>query len=276
MQVKTYRYRSARGFRKKSLLRMIDRNLIVETLRAALQPLPYVHALWLEGADAGGMLDAYSDIDLWVDVDDDSEAAATDAVEAALQSLSPIDARHIIPHGHPKIRQRVYHLASSSPYLMIDFCWQLHSRDRKDSALVEGDAIESAKVIFDKSGVVHYLPDDPERYLARNRERLKACEYRYSQHCRVIKYVRRGQYPEAYAYYHRYVVEPLIDLLRLIHTPAHADYYLVHISQHIPQAECARLEEYLKAASLVEIEEKTETAQAWYAQLMAQLAAKGI
>ena len=35
----------------------MTRESILQTLRQALEPLPYVHALWLEGADAQQMVD---------------------------------------------------------------------------------------------------------------------------------------------------------------------------------------------------------------------------
>jgi len=43
---------------------MLLRNSIIQRLHAKLEPLPFIHALWLEGADANGHVDEYSDIDL--------------------------------------------------------------------------------------------------------------------------------------------------------------------------------------------------------------------
>lgn len=42
---------------------MITRDLIVERLRVGLEPLYYVNAMWLEGADANGHVDCYSDLE---------------------------------------------------------------------------------------------------------------------------------------------------------------------------------------------------------------------
>jgi len=90
----------------------------------------------------------------------------------------------------------------------------------------------------------------------------------WTQHKRVEKYVLRGQYLEAYAYYNRYVLEPLIDLLRLIYTPAHAHYYLIHISQHIPETERKLLEYYAQINTLIEIAEKMPSARKWFVELV--------
>jgi len=250
----------------------MNRNDIIEGLKSALEPLPYVYALWLEGADANGTVDEYSDLDFWLDFEDEYETQIISDVEATLSSLGEIGYKHVMNHGHPKIRQRTYHISGTSEYLMIDFCWQLHSRTLSgDSVLIKGDKIEAAKVIFDKANIVKYKDYDPADFAGFNDERLRECKYRFSQHCRVIKYVRRGLYAEAYAYYNRYVVEPLVDVIRLIYTPAHADYYLVHISQHVPKQVLQRLTGFLRVASLDDIENKTGEAQLWFAELLGQL-----
>jgi hypothetical protein len=93
---------------------MLDREVIVNKLREALEPLPFIHALWLEGADAIGAIDEYSDIDIWADFEDEYEEQVYDAVEGALSELAELDRKCAIRHGHPKIRQRIYHLSGTS------------------------------------------------------------------------------------------------------------------------------------------------------------------
>lgn len=249
----------------------MERNTIVEYLKEKLEPLPYVYAMWLEGADANGTLDEYSDIDIYIDIEDKNEMDAIEAVEKALNELGEVDYKYIMNHNHPKLRQRIYHMKDASEYLMIDFCWQLHSRNREEYTYIRGNKIEAAKVIFDKDNIIRYKDEDPKDYKEYNEECIDDCKYRYSQHSRVIKYVYRNQYPEAYAYYNRYVVEPLITLLRLIYTPAHIDYYLIHISSHIPEDERVKLEYFLKNSSLKDISDKIPQAQKWFNELLERL-----
>ena len=245
---------------------MFDRHVITGKLKEALEPLPFIYAFWLEGADANGMADEYSDIDFWVDFEDKYEEQAYDAVETALFELAVIEYKYVMRHGHPKIRQRIYHLAGTSEYLMIDFCWQLHSREKY--AFHENDKIETAKVIFDKNNVIGYKPLDLSDYSKQNKLRLEEAKYRRTQYCRAEKYVHRGQYLEAYAYYNRYVLEPLIDLIRLIYTPAYADYGFCHISQHVPPNERERLEYFARIGSLEDIKEKIPQAAKWFDELV--------
>ena len=247
---------------------MLERDDIIKSVQVALEPLPYIHALWLEGADANGNVDAYSDIDLWADFDDAYEAEAIEAVETALSTLAAFDSRDILPHEHPKIRQRIYHLEGTSRYCMIDFCWQLHSR--KAVMYIEGSRIENALPLFDKSNVLRWAAYNAESHAGEHKAILASAVYRYGQHARVLKYVRRGLYLEAYAYYNKYVLEPLIDLLRLIYTPANTDYYLVHISQHIPAKERVQLEHFAQTATLQDIEARLGEARPWFDALRKQ------
>jgi len=244
------------------------RDEIINHLREALEPLHFIYALWLEGADATGIDDEYSDIDFWVDVEDAYESRAFDAVETALSSFAQIDYKCVTLKEHPQLRQRIYHLSGTSEYLLIDFNAQLHSRPKAEYTYIENDTIEAVVVLFDKDNIIRYKPLVLSEYTDWNGIRLEQAKYRRSQQIRAEKYVRRGHYLEAYAYYNRYVLEPLIDLLRLIYTPAHADYYLVHISQHLPVFELEKLEFFARINSLEDIAEKLPQAGKWFDELV--------
>lgn len=246
----------------------MDRKIITEALRKKLEPLPFIYAMWLEGADATGLVDEYSDLDYYIDFEDEYEQQAIEAVEAALGEIAEIDYRYIMKHGHPKLRQRIYHLSGTSEYLMIDFCWQLYSRDKNECVYIKGNVVEAANIVFDKDGIIRYKEYNSNEFAPYNRTRLQECQYRYTQHSRVIKYINRKQYPEAYAYYDRYVVEPLLDILRIIYTPANADYHYVHISHHIPKKECERLEYFIKITSIEDIAERIPKAEEWFADML--------
>lgn len=255
---------------------MINSEIIIKRLKEELEPLQYVHAMWLEGADAIGQADEYSDIDIYIDIEDEYEQEAINKVENILSRVSEIDYKHVMNHGHPKLRQRIYHLKGSSEYLMIDFCWQLHSRDKEEYVYIKGNTIEAAKVIFDKSEVIRYKDYKENDYKSFNTEAFEDCKYRYSQHCRVTKYIHRGMYLEAYAYYNKYVLEPLIHVLRMIYTPAHAHYYLIHISQHLPKIEVEKLQFFAQISTLKDIEDRIPLAEIWFSDLVKRLKELGI
>ena len=50
----------------------LTRERVIQTLVVALKPLDYVHAFWEGGAAALNRIDEWSDIDLYLDVDDDA------------------------------------------------------------------------------------------------------------------------------------------------------------------------------------------------------------
>ncbi len=250
---------------------MITERQITEALKNELEPLPYVYAFWLEGSYAMGYADEYSDIDYWIDVDDDNVNNAIEHVETALKSLGELDERDETGNDHPKLGQIVYHIKGSSEYLVLDFNWQLHSRDRKEYHYIWNDIVEGAQVIFDKDNVVQFEEAD-EQELHRVKEECRTeCDYRYSQHLRVEKYINRGNYPEGYAYYNRYVIEPLVMLLRLKYTPLYPYHYLLHISKHMPQIVIDRLQKLIQLTTLEEMKHAMRNAEEWYQELHTEL-----
>ncbi len=154
---------------------------------------------------------------------------------------------------------------------MLDFNWQLHSRDRQEYHYIKDDIVEGALVIFDKDNVIHFEELD-EKEIARNKLKCKQeCDYRYSQHLRVQKYIKRNAYPESYAYYNKYVIEPLVVLLRLKYTPLYPYHYLLHISAQMPQTIVKRLERLIQVSSLNEMEIAMNEAVKWYQELRDEL-----
>ena len=239
------------------------REKICNAVEQKLRPLAFVYALWLEGADANGGVDEYSDLDLWIDVEDAFLNDAIASVESALRGLGELDFCYVMEHSHPQIRQRTYHISQTSPFLMIDVCWQLHSRDMGNFAFFRFDRMENAKVIFDKSQVVRFTDQKMLPSHAKRQKIAEQCRYRLSQMRRIEKYILRGQYPEAFAQYQHYVVEAIVLLLRLHYTPEHSELNLVHISNHIPVKEQKMLVELLKVASFQEMKAKMQFAQEW-------------
>lgn len=250
---------------------MISEKEITQELKNELQQLPYVYAFWLEGSFALGYEDEYSDIDYWIDVEDDYIKEAIEHVEMALLRLGELDERDERGNQHPKLGQIVYHIKDSNPYLVLDFNWQLHSRDRNEYHYIQNDIVEGAKILFDKDNVVRFDSVDTSEII-RNRNQCKEeCDYRYSQHFRVEKYIRRKNFLESYAYYNKYVIEPLVILLRLKYTPLYPYHYLLHISKHIPQIDVERLEKLIQVTTLDEMEIAMKKAEQWYQELQEEI-----
>lgn len=245
----------------------ITRETIVSTLQDALSQRPDVLAVWLEGADATGSVDEYSDIDLCCSMSDPGALnSAVDCAQAALENLGSLDL-NARSEPNQDMQTGNFHLAGTSPYLVIDF----DVFYRRGSDFTAGDPIERPLVLFDHAGVVTFRPVDEPAIAARRAARLRELEAGVSQHARIEKYVLRGQFLEAFGYYHRWLLMPLIEALRMRYTPLHPDYYIVHISRHLPAEVLRRLEDLFQVGSLEEIRVKMHAALALFDETAAFL-----
>ena len=102
-------------------MQVIERDAVLQALRSALKPLPYVIAMWEGGSAAWGRADEWSDIDLQILVEDERSTDTFAHVDRALESLSPIDLRFEVPqptwHGHEQV---FYRLRDAGEYRIVD------------------------------------------------------------------------------------------------------------------------------------------------------------
>ena len=122
---------------------MNNREKITELLKEHLQARDDVYAFWVEGSAPQGYADEFSDIDLWLSVDDDKIFMVYDDIEQILSEIAPIDFRYVVKNKG-ELGQNVYHLEGMSEFLTVDVNTQGVSRD---VYLVKG--IDDAEVIFD-------------------------------------------------------------------------------------------------------------------------------
>lgn len=242
----------------------ITRDELLRALQRVLEASPPVYAAWLEGADASGHVDAYSDIDLWLDVRDGQEDAVFALVHQALASLGEVAVDYERPHPHPQIRQRFLRVVPSSPYLLVDLCLQSHSRSAEATAFVRNH--DAVTVLFDKAGVVRFVDAAPREHVEQQLQALRQ-EFALFQRW-VEKCLKRRDFLEALAAYHRYTLEPLVFVLRLRHAPFKTDYMLKHSGRDLPVAVVKRLENLYAVASLEDIASRHIHACAWFWQLL--------
>lgn len=237
---------------------------VVDVLADGLRANASVYAMWLEGSAAHGCKDEYSDIDVWLDVEDGHAGAVMALVRNLLSAIGPLDyAYEPERHPHPQIRQAYFHIEGTPPFLIVDLCIQDHSRE---SAFIAGFADQKVRVLFDKTGVISYRAIDWEAFhqgLARRRDEItRALPL---ARIRVKKEARRGNFLEALNYYHEEILKPLVDLIRMRHEPTKHDFGLKHIHRDLPEEVIARLEPLYAVSSLADIEAKCEDAAEWFA-----------
>lgn len=239
----------------------MKREQIIKTLIELFQDDDNIYALWLEGSDATGKVDDYSDIDMCALIDENK----IDEVFEKIQNRFDIDSVYENRNCDSE-RQLVFHVANSEKYHVVDFNAYFH--DVAGTTFVENDSIDVCKVIFDKCGAIQYKEYDASVGENERAYWKKESAYRFSQISRVEKYCLRGLYPEAFIYYQKYVVEPLVFTLRSKYTPTKIWYYMIHISDHIPQAEVEKLNRILQISCVDDIMANLKLAEQWYQELI--------
>lgn len=245
---------------------MSNRHNIIATLRAHLEPNPNILALWLEGADATNAVDEYSDLDVCCSVTAGSLAQVAAQAEQALASLGPLDFKQTL-HEENDFQHWVFHLAGTSAYLLVDLTLFV----ARGSEFVAGDAIEQPLVLFDKANVVRYVSQQERLTALGQNQRRQELKDIVAQVSRLDKYIKRGEFLEAFGYYEKWLLNPLIEGLRMQYTPLHPDYFIVHISRHLPSHVLHRLEALFQVNSVAEIESKQQEALKFFEETMAAL-----
>lgn len=249
---------------------MIGHADVLELLRKRFEPDPRVLAFWIEGSVAGGTADAFADLDFVMDVVEGTEEALLADIQDTLSTLGELDLVSETERPNAFLWYRVFHIVGSSEHLFLDATVQRHGRA---FTFWEG-ADDLPKVIFDKASVVRSGVLDTATQEAAKAQRLRALRSRYAQRARALKYIERGRFLEAWAYYQNFVLRPLVELLRLRYAPLRADHGLVHISEELPANVRVRLEPLYQVGSLPDMRGKLEDADALFEETLGDLGIK--
>jgi len=250
---------------------VVTKQQIIDVLKTRFENDPLVFAFWLEGSDAVGGGDELSYLDLVMDVQDSHEEAVLAAVGNELATLGELDLVSPIERPNAFIWYQVFHIRDSSEFLLIDASMQRHSRD---FVFTEGDPDETPKVIFDKANAVRIEPMDPDKRQAELAERLRHARARFARRIGVRKYIKRGNFLETWAYYDKFVLKPLVEVLRIRYRPGSVDYGLVHASRHFPAPVVRELEALYQVNSLDQFPERLQRADKLFRVTLAEVEGK--
>lgn len=241
----------------------LTRNLIIQTLIEALEPLDYVYAFYEGGAVAFQRIDEWSDIDLYLVVDDEKVTEAFLAVENALKSLSPIRQKLETPQlPWPGISQIFYRLEDASEYLIIDFAVLKLSAPEK---LLEPEIHGKAIFYFNKNNQVKPLPLDKEAFSKKLYARLERLKTRFDMFNNFVqKEISRGNYLEAMEFYYAFTLATLIEVLRIKHNPFHYDFRMRYVHYELPPEIIEKLEHLYFVKDEKDLQEKYHEATNWF------------
>ena len=228
---------------------MNKRNIIIKSLEKGLKDNPNVLAMWLEGSDVHGRIDQYSDMDIWFSVKDGKEEQIFHKIRQILGNISPLDLEYKV-NDDPvlKVKQRFFHLKNTSEFLIIDI--SIRSASRK-WWFTKGHEDEKAKIVFDKGKVIQYKSSTKQiNNLKKRINELEDFVKIFS--IWIKKEIKRKNFLEAFDNYEKYVLHPLMELLRLRFSPTKSEYYLTKISKDIPKKYLKEIEQLYKVSSINE------------------------
>ena len=249
--------------------KIATRDALIKTLVEALKPLSYVHAFYESGAVAFNRLDEWSDVDLYVVVDDGKADDAFVAVEAALKSLSPIQQKFAVPQlPWPGVSQAFYKLERASEYLLIDLAVITLSGPEKFLAPeIHGKAV----FYFNKSNRVKVPRVNKEELAKTLQQRLSRLKDRFAMfNVFVQKEVNRGNCLEALVLYYSMTLGSVVDVLRIKYSPFHHDFKTRYVQYELPEAIVKKLERLYFVKDGKDLRVKYREATDWFNELVAE------
>jgi len=253
----------------------IIREDIVASLVRTLEPLEYVHAFWEAGAASFDRVDQWSDVDLYVVVEDDCVDSAFKCVEQALSSLSEIELKFRLPeptwHGHS---QSFYRLKETSPYLYIDLVvMKKSSKDKFLQFQIHGVPV----VYFDKIGVVKDDAVDLESFLDGIEKRLETLKILFDMfQVDALKELNRGNDIEAHTFYMNNTLRPLVEALRIKYSPFHYSFRTHYIYYELPPEVVERLHGLTFIADSKELRKRRAEAEEWFWEVVRSVDRKAL
>jgi hypothetical protein len=250
--------------------KMLTREVIIQTLVNVLKPLDYAHALYEGGAAAFNRIDEWSDIDLYLVVDDEKVNEAFLAVEKALRSLSPIKQKFDVPQtGWPSVFQAFYRLENASEYLIIDFAvLKLSGPDTFLEPEIHGNVIFH----FSKSDKVKPPQLNKEALVKKLHERLERLQARFDMFNNFVqKEINRGNYLEAIDLYLGLTLATLVEALRIKYNPIHYNFKMQYIHYELPSEIIEKLKPLYFVKDEEDLQEKYRKAIEWLHRTMLEI-----
>ena len=248
----------------------LTRDIIIQTLENTLRPLDYVHAFWEGGAAAFNRIDEWSDIDLYLVVDDKKVHETFSNVEEALKSLSSIKQKYEVPHPPSSgLFQAFYRLDEASKYLIIDLAvLKLSSPDKFLEPEIHGNAV----FYFNKSDKIKPPSVDKNVFAKKLLERLKRLQARFDMFNNFVqKEINRGNQLEAIDLYHGLTLATLVEALRIKHNPAHHDFKMRYIHCELPPETIKRLKHLYFTKDKKDLQTKYHEATKWFCEIMLEV-----
>lgn len=246
------------------------REEIVAAVRRAVEPEAWALALWEGGSASFGRVDAWSDVDLGLAVEDGRVAEGFAAVERALAAVAGgIAARWEVSPVTDVKPQRYYRLRDADPWLLVDL--GVFPRSTPPAArFLERRRHGRPLVAFDRASFTEDVPSDPAAWRERLRARLRELRARFEMLGPLaVKSARRGEIAEAVAFHQAFVLRPLVEVLRIRHDPWRHDFDVRYLRHDLPRDVAERVYALWLVRDAEDLVAKHAAASAWVRELLA-------
>lgn len=246
--------------------KQLTREVIIQALAESLKSLDYIHAFWEGGAAAYDRIDEWSDIDLYLIVDNGKVNEAFLAVENALKSLSPLKQKFRVPQSPwPGVFQAFYKIEGASDYLAIDLAILTpNSSENFLEPRVHGKA-----VFYIKHSTVELPRLDKNAFMKRLQRRLENLKTRFEMFNNFIqKEINRGNSLEAVGLYYGFTLGVLVEALRIKYYPIHFEFRLRYVHYEFPLEIIEKLKNLYLIADINELQGKYSKASEWFNEII--------
>lgn len=246
----------------------LTREIIIRTLVDSLEHIDYVYSLWEGGAAAFSRLDDWSDIDLYLIVDDNRVNDAVHEVETALNSLSPIEQKYEPkPMNWQEMYQAFYKIRDTSKYLLVDLAvLKISSPEKFLDPKIHGKAVfyfnKLNKKLFEDCGVA-------SESVRRTIVRLKTKFDMFNIF--VQKEINRGNSLEAIDLYYNVTISILVEVLRIKYYPQHHEFKMRYVHYELPLEVIEKLEYLCFVKNPQELQKKYDYATMWFNEIIISL-----
>ncbi len=248
----------------------LTRDVIIQTLVDALEPLEYVYAFWEGGAAAFNRIDDWSDIDVYLVVDDGKVRDTFHVVETALRSLSPIQQKYERSQlPWPGVSQAFYRLVRASEYLLIDVAVLTFNASEN---FLEPEIHGNNVFYFNKSNKIKPSALKKDLFIKKLVNRIEKLKTEFEMfNIFVQKEIHRRNFLEALWLYHNVTLGSLIEALRIRYDPFHHDFKMCHIHHDLPPRVISDLQNLFFVKDETKLQEKYNEASRWFHKVISKI-----
>ncbi len=249
---------------------MLERSSIVSAFTNHMKSTDYVLAFWEAGSTAFGRNDQWSDLDLYIVVEDNKVEQAGKQVEEIVSSIGGYDLVYKLPeptwHGHFQI---FYRLKNASPFLFLDIVIMKESSpDKFLQYAIHGKPL----VYLDKRNIVKDDLVNSDAFLEKLKIRVANLKTTFELFkILVLKELNRNKGMRAFPYYFSMVLRPLIEVLRINHAPHHYNFFTAYIDYDLPEEICQRLQRLFFIPDLKGLRKAYAEATAWFQEAINEI-----